>query len=324
MIVKSSFEPPWWLSNSHVQTIYPVLFNNRLAEIDYFERMELPDGDFIDLAWAIHGLNNDSPLVVLLHGLGGNIHSSYVAGLLKSFNKAGYRALLMHFRGASGEPNRLPRVYHSGETGDLDYLLHNLQQREPNTRKAVVGISLGGNVLLKWLGEIGNQSLIDTAVAVSVPFQLDLVVECMNKGFARIYQTYLLRGFRSVFCKKLPLINTTMPLTKEELFSLKTLFDFDERITAPLHGFKNAQAYYKESSSRQYLSSIRTPTLILHALDDPFMNAKAVPDSSELSSYTTLELSKQGGHVGFITGNHPKKLTSWLNQRIPNFLANYL
>ncbi len=320
MIINSTFKPAWYLSNAHAQTIYPTLARGSKASIDYYERLELPDGDFIDLAWATNGLKADSSLVILLHGLGGSVDSVYVAGLLRSFNQAGYRGVLMQFRGSSGEPNRLPRAYHSGETGDLAYLLECLHQREPCTKKAIVGVSLGGNVLLKWLGETGSQSLIHAAAAVSVPFQLNIVTERINKGFSRIYQVYLLKKLRALFLEKLALVNTQLLLTKDDLLSIKTIREFDERITAPLHGFKNADAYYREASSKQYLSGIVTPTLIIHALDDPFMIPEVIPKEEHLSPDILLELSQQGGHVGFVTGEN----THWLEQRIPRFLADHL
>ena len=320
MIINSTFKPAWYLSNAHAQTIYPTFARRSKAAIDYYERLELPDGDFIDLAWATNGLKAESPLVVLLHGLGGSVDSVYVAGLLRSFNHAGYRGVLMQFRGSSGVPNRLPRAYHSGETGDLAYLLECLHQREPSTKKAVVGVSLGGNVLLKWLGETGAQPLIHAAVAVSVPFQLNIVAERINKGFSRIYQAYLLKKLRTLFLEKLALVNRQLPLTKHDLLSIKTIREFDERITAPLHGFKNADAYYREASSRQYLSGIVTPTLIIHASDDPFMVPEVVPEEKHLSTDILFELSQQGGHVGFISRNN----TNWLEQRIPCFLADHL
>lgn len=320
MIINSTFKPAWYLSNAHVQTMYSTLARRSKAAIDYYERLELPDGDFIDLAWATNGLKADSPLIVLLHGLGGSVDSAYVAGLFHSFNHAGYRGVLMQFRGSSGVPNRLPRAYHSGETGDLTYLLECLHQREPSTKKAVVGVSLGGNVLLKWLGETGYQSLIHAAVAVSVPFQLNLAVERINKGFSRVYQAYLLKKLYTLFLKKLAVVNTQLPITKQDLLSIKTMREFDERITAPLHGFKNAEAYYREASSKQYLSGIATPTLIIHALDDPFMFPEVIPERKHLSTDILFELSQQGGHVGFITGNN----THWLEQRIPSFLVDHL
>ncbi len=320
MIINSSFKPAWWLTNHHVQTIYSTIASRPSAPIDRNERIELPDGDFIDLAWATNGLSHDTPLVVLLHGLGGSVHSAYVAGLLRAFNHAGYRGVLMHFRGASDEPNRLPRAYHSGETGDLTYVLEYLHRREPGTKKAAVGVSLGGNVLLKWLGEMGSQTLIQAAVAVSVPFQLEMVAERINQGFSRIYQARLLRNLRAVFLKKIDIVNTQLPLSERDLRSLKTIRAFDERITAPLHGFKTGLSYYQEASSRQYLGGIATPTLIIHALDDPFMIPQAIPEVKELSKHITMELSRHGGHVGFISGDSLGRVQYWLEERIPEFL----
>jgi len=324
MIRNSDFKPAWGIINAHAQTVYSALVRPEKAAIENYERLELPDGDFIDLAWSTNGLDKNTPLVILLHGLGGSVDSVYVSGLLRSFNQMGYRGVLMLFRGAGREPNRLPRAYHSGETGDLSYLLEFLHQREPNTRKAVVGVSLGGNVLLKWLGEMGAQSFIEAAVAVSVPFKLDSVAERINQGFSRIYQSHLLSRLQSLFLEKLEIVNTQLPLSKQELFSLKTFRDFDDRITAPLHGFKNAESYYQQSSSRQYLCGIATPTLIIHAIDDPFMIPEVIPGRRELSENITLELSERGGHVGFITGTYPMNHSRWLEKRIPKYLKNYL
>ncbi|WP_454781896.1 hydrolase [Legionella sp. WA2022007384] len=320
MIIHSEFKPLWWLTNNHGQTLYRTFTHRTNTAVDSCERLELPDGDFIDLSWKTNGLDNNAPLIILLHGLGGNINSAYVSTLFHAFNKSGYRAVLMNFRGASGEPNRLPRAYYGGDTDDLAYFLNVLNLREPTTKKAVVGISLGGNILLKWLGENSSQSLIDAAVAVSVPFQLHNVVQKINKGFSRVYQAHLLEKLRTVFLQKLDIINCQLPLSKQKLYSIKTLHEFDEQITAPLHGFVNAHEYYQKSSSRQYLSQITTPTLIIHALDDPFMTPDVLPTVDELSPDILLELSQHGGHVGFIA----EKKQFWLEQRIPNFLRDYL
>ncbi|WP_058533325.1 hydrolase [Legionella saoudiensis] len=324
MIIHSEFKPAWWLTNKHGQTLYRTLTNRLQAPIDFNERIELPDGDFIDLAWAINGLSSESPLVILLYGLGGSVNSAYVAGLLAAFNKFGYRGMLMHFRGASGEPNRLPRAYHGGDTADLSYVLELLKTREPKTPKAAVGISLGGNVLLKWLGESGSEALIDAAVAVSVPFQLHDVVSHINKGFARVYQANLLQRLRAVFLQKLDIVNCQLPITEERLLSLKTLYDFDQQITAPLHGFASVEDYYQKASSRQYLNGITVPTLIIHALDDPFMTPATIPGVSELSENVILELSQHGGHVGFITGKNKHQSKCWLEQRINYFFNGLL
>lgn len=322
MIITSAFKPAWWLTNTHAQTLYSTLTRRVKAPIDYQERLELPDGDFIDLAWANHGLPPDAPLVILLHGLGGGVNSTYVAGQLRAYNRAGWRGVLMHFRGASLEANRLPRAYHSGDTADLNFLIHTLAAREPHTKKALVGVSLGGNVLLKWLGEQGTQSFVQAAVAVSVPYQLRLVADRINQGFSRIYQKHLLQRLREVFRRKLDAYPSALPWSHEDLESLRCFWTFDERVTAPLHGFSHVHAYYREASSRQYLTRIATPTLLIHALDDPFMTPDALPRLDELSPQVTLELSRQGGHVGFVAGNVPGKAVYWLDQRIPDFLRD--
>lgn len=320
MIISSTFKPAWWLSNAHLQTVYPTLARRIQAPIDIVERLELPDGDFIDLAWAINGLSNDSPLVIFLHGLGGSVDSSYVAGQLRAYNQKGYRGVLMHFRGASLEPNRLARAYHSGDTADLHYLLQVLKKREPNTKKAAVGVSLGGNVLLKWLGEQGAQDLVQAAVAVSVPFLLRLVADKINHGFSRFYQAYLLRRMQNLFLRKIERYPALVPDYVKKIESLSCFWTFDDEITAPLHGYPHVHAYYKDSSSRRFLSSIKTQTLIIHALDDPFMTQSVVPAAHELSSSITFELSQKGGHVGFISGNIPGRPVYWLDNRIPEFL----
>lgn len=324
MIINSAFKPAWWLTNTHAQTLYSTLMRRVKAPIDQVERLELPDGDFIDLAWANNGLPADAPLVILLHGLGGGVSSTYVVGQLLAYSRAGWRGVLMHFRGASLEANRLPRAYHSGDTGDLDFLMHTLAAREPNTKKALVGVSLGGNVLLKWLGEQGAQSLVQAAVAVSVPYQLRLVADRINQGFSRIYQKHLLQRLREVFRRKLEMYPDAMPWSLEDLESLRCFWTFDERVTAPLHGFSHVHAYYREASSRQYLTHITTPTLLIHALDDPFMTPDALPSLDELSPQVTLELSRQGGHVGFVAGKVPGMAVYWLDQRVPAFLRDYI
>lgn len=324
MIIESTFSPAWWLFNCHLQTIWATLTRNEKTPIDKWERFELPDGDFIDLSWAINGLLDDTPLVILLHGLGGNQDSTYIAGQMHAYNKRGWRALLMHFRGASKEPNRLPRAYHSGDTADLNYLLQELGRREPNTKKALVGISLGGNVLLKWLGENPEQAIIHLAVAVSVPFQLNMVADRINKGFSRFYQKYLLKKLRQVFKRKLIMQEEGFPFTERDLDKLKCFWTFDEQVTAKLHGFSNVHSYYREASSKPYLININIPTLIIHAIDDPFMTPNALPKEAELSPYVTLELSRRGGHVGFITGSTPGKPVYWLDKRIPEFLYEIL
>lgn len=324
MITASKFKAAWWLPHAHLQTIYPTLTRRISAPVNSFERVELPDGDFFDLAWSTEGLAQDAPLLILLHGLGGSVRSSYAAGLMHAAKKEGWRSVLMHFRGASEEPNRLPRAYHSGDTADLNFLLTLLKQREPQSKKVVVGVSLGGNVLLKWLGEQKEQQLIEAAIAVSVPFELRLVADRMQQGISRLYQLYLLRSLRRVFSRKKQIFKDNLPLPFKDLEKWSCFWTFDENVTAPLHGFKHVHDYYRYSSCRQYLSTIATPTLIIHAKDDPFMTPAVLPKEEELSPFVTLELSDNGGHVGFICGNVPGKPVYWLEQRIMDYLTTFL
>lgn len=202
MIVESSFKPAWWMANPHIQTIYSSLRHPYEAPIGKEERIDLPDGDFVDLIWSAGDLPKNAPIVIILHGLGGCVNSSYVGRFMKVFGEQGWRSVLMHFRGAGKDLNRLPRAYHSGDTGDLDYIVNLVHEREPDAKKAIVGISLGGNILLKWLGELGEQDKIETAVAVSVPYLLNQVANKMNEGFTRLYQNHLLSQFKTVFAKK--------------------------------------------------------------------------------------------------------------------------
>jgi len=219
----------------------------------------------------------------------------------------------MHFRGCSGEPNRLPRAYHSGETGDLQFIFDLLSNRGDRPQ-AIVAYSLGGNVLLKWLGEQGNDAPGIKAVAVSVPFVLSELANHMNKGFPRVYQRHLVKSLHKTFGAKANIID--LPLTTRQIANLRSFWEFDDKVTAPLHGFANAKEYYAKSSSRQFLNRIKTPTLVIQSKDDPFMSPRVIPDEHELNKSITLELSDRGGHVGFISGGSPKQPQFWLEKRI--------
>lgn len=325
MIINSSFVPKRGLSSPHIQTIYGTLFNRQKLPAYQEERLELDDGDFIDLLWVTTGVAADAPLIVLLHGLGGGLQSTYVASLLNSFNRAGFRAVLMFFRGASNEPNRLMRAYHSGDTHDFDFLLQTIAVREPHTIKLAVGISLGGNVLLKWMGEKGTQPLLQGGVAVSVPFDLATVVQRVDQGFSKIYQRHLLKKLQTIFLKKMNIQQDSYPFSQRDLLSIRTLYEFDQVVTAPLHGFLDAESYYHQSSSRQYLKNIQVPCFIIHAEDDPFMLPHVIPSDSELSKSVCLELSKHGGHVGFVTNHRKNNGTPfWLETRVVKLLQQLI
>jgi predicted alpha/beta-fold hydrolase len=315
------FKPAWWLRNSHLQTIWPALCRPSVRNIHLQrERLELPDGDFIDLDW-MHAQGN-GPIVIILHGLEGSIESHYAKSLLQAFANRGWRGVFMHFRGCSGEPNRLPRSYHSGETGDVNYVVKTLMKRDPGVGVAAVGISLGGNVLLKWMGETGNDNPLKAAIAVSVPFELHKAADRVKHGFSRLYQWYFIRCLRDRLAKKFEL--TPTPFDISVMYQVQTMYDFDDQVTAPLHGFIDVDEYYNAASSRQYLSTITVPTLILQAKDDPFMTEDVIPDKKELSPSIQMEVTECGGHVGFVMGKYPWHPEYWLEKRIPDFLVEYL
>jgi predicted alpha/beta-fold hydrolase len=215
----------------------------------------------------------------------------------------------------------LPRSYHAGETGDLHAFLAMLRRREPHTPLAAVGYSLGGNVLLKWLGEQGGNAPVEAAAAVSVPYDLSDAARRLRQGFSRVYERYLLSSLQAALMQKrarLPL-----PWERDEIASITSLREFDDRITAPLHGFRDANDYYARATCRPYLTTVAVPTLLIHAADDPFMSPTVVPAGRELSRATLLELSPHGGHVGFIAGERWAP-HYWLETRIPAFFAAHL
>jgi predicted alpha/beta-fold hydrolase len=315
-IVKSPFKAAWWLSNRHLQTLWPVLLR-RVPKLPLErERINLPDGDFVDLDWL--GKNDAGPIIFLLHGLGGSVNSHYAGNFLAAARAQGFRCVIMHFRGCSGEPNRLQRNYHSGDTADLDFVINKLQQHEPYTSIYGVGFSMGGNVLLKYLGEKRSNPVFKAAVAVCVPLDLTIAAQQLQQGFSRVYQWHLIRDLKLYMqhkyqVRKLPELNV-------DWATIKTFWQFDDLVTAPLHGFRNAYDYYLKASSKAYLKNINVPTLIIHAEDDPFMNNKVLPQLNELSDHVTVEITEKGGHVGFISGKVPGLASYWLEQRLIAFL----
>jgi len=317
--VSSQFKPAWWLPGTHAQTLWPSLMRRPVKIELTTERLTLPDGDFIELAWT---KGNSDKIVIVLHGLEGSIDSSYARGMLAAINQQGWRGVFMHFRGCSGEHNLKDRSYHSGETGDFRFLVETLRERHTGATLSAVGYSLGGNALLKYLGEYKDDSQLKVATAVSVPYTLSNSAAKLEKGFSRLYQRHLLNRLVNKTLSKFQ--DRQAPVDIANINKLNTFKSFDHHITAPIHGFKSGDDYYEQSSSRQYLNKITTPTLLIHSKDDPFMSVDAIPSQDELSESVTLELSNHGGHVGFVNGNTPWNATYWLEQRIPEFLGTYL
>lgn len=319
-MTESLFKASWWLSSPHLQTLWPTLCRRPIKNfLLRRERFELPDGDFLDLDWSHH---KTGPIVLILHGFEGSIESPYAKGMLQVIHHRGWRGVFMHFRCCSGEYNRLPRIYHSGETGDVAAVISALRAREPSTPIAAIGFSLGGNVLLKWLGETGQGNPLIAAVAISVPFELHKAAARVDHGFSKLYQWHLLKSARKKIEKKFQRMPAPFPLPI--LSKIRSIRDFDDKVTAPLHGFMDASDYYARSSSRQYLNNVHVPTLVLQAKDDPFMTKDLLPTKDELSPYITFELTEKGGHVGFVTGKFPWKAEYWLEKRVPLYLSRYL
>ncbi len=305
------------LRGPHRQTLFAFAWLRTPLPAWTPERLELPDGDFVDLCHFGHG---EATRVCLFHGLEGSVHSHYVGGLVRSLVRAGFRVTFMHFRGCSGEPNRLPRAYHSGDTGDMAYLLGTLQRRDPHRRLAAIGFSLGGNALLKYLGELGERVPLSAAVAVSVPFQLDLCADRIDRGFSRVYQRHLVaRMKRAVWSRQQRLGH--LPIDTAALARARSFRDFDEHVTAPLHGFTGAQDYYDRASAYPWLPRIRIPTRLIQALDDPFVGPEPVPGPDAVAVATERDFSEHGGHVGFVARGRWAEPIRWLDHRIPDWLG---
>lgn len=305
------FEPAWWLPGPHLPTLWASLARRRTRLDARRERLSLKDGDFLDLRWVG---SDRGPIIVVLHGLEGSHRSKYAAAILDRVERRGWGGVLMHFRGCSGEPNRRDRSYHSGDTGDFAYLLTVLARRYPGRQIMAVGYSLGGNVLLKYLGECGDDSTLTAAGAISVPFELAAGANRLNRGMSKIYQRRLVRSLQDKVRTKFA--DRPAPIPLDELDTWTDFWSFDDNVTAPLHGFRDADEYYSRSSCRQYLGAIATPTLLIHARDDPFLTIDAIPQPAELSATTRLELSERGGHVGFIAGRIPLKPRYWIDDRL--------
>jgi predicted alpha/beta-fold hydrolase len=238
--------------------------------------------------------------------------------LLGEAKRKQWRACVLHFRDCGDYTNRLPRRYHAGETNDLRFFLSDLRKQGFDGPMMAVGYSLGGNVLLKFMGESGDESTLDAAAAVCVPLDLHVCADALNEGFSKIYQRYLLKRMKKAMARKFD--HHTAAFDWNRALKATTFAEFDDVVTAPLHGFEGKQDYYDRCSSVHFLQHIRKPTLIINSLDDPFMTPGIIPDSDRLSEQVTLEVAEGGGHVGFIDGGMPWRPTFYLPERLVSFL----
>lgn len=325
---ETTYTPAWWVPGAHLRTMWGRLTRRRLTTPVRVERWTTPDDDLLELRRLDPpaGAHATTPHLVFLHGLEGGVHSHYVANLFAETKRHGWSADLVLFRGCAGELNRARRFYHSGETTDLDFALRRIVAERPEAPLGLVGVSLGGNVLLKWLGERGTDDVPATvrgAAAVSVPFDLARGSRRISRGFSRLYERFFLRSLIAKARQKLahhP--DLCDPATLDRI---RTLWDFDDVVTAPVHGFRDALDYYTQSSSIHYLSRVRVPTLLLSALDDPFLPPEVLDEVRAIAQSNPaleVEFVGRGGHVGFLSGRVPWRPVYYAEWRVVDFLAS--
>ena len=318
--MEASYQPPWWYRGRHLQTIWGPLFRRLRRPPLRRERWPTPDGDFLDLDW----LEGDSPLVVILHGLEGSSGSHYARGLLLEAAAVGWRAVVFHFRSCSGELNRGPRLYHAGETSDLDWVIGKLIEREPTTPLGLVGVSLGGNVALKWLGERGEgaPAQVRAAATISTPFDLTACALSLDRGLNRpLYTARFLRSMRAKVRAKRRLYDGLVNVPAA--LRARTFAVYDRLATAPINGFADERDYWARASSGPYLARIRRPCLLINAANDPFVPAVTLPTAVVAGSpWLEAAFLPEGGHVGFLEG--PWGRRSWAERRALAFLRRRL
>ncbi|MEC7030995.1 MAG: hydrolase [Pseudomonadota bacterium] len=314
------FVPAWWLQNAHLQTIFPMMYLKKKYFPERQERFELPDGDFIDAVWTD---KSQGPIVVLLHGLQGSSNSHYIHSLMHDiYYQTNWTSVAINLRGCGEYKQRTSRQYHGGDTEDIKFIINLIKQRYPDQPLAIVGYSLGGNLLLKLFGELKYHNLCETGVAISPPFDMKKCALKIRKGINTLYQKAFLDDIKKSLLYKFT-ISEDIHKLKNKLNQLKSLIDFDNQITAPMHGYQSVDEYYRDVSCRFYLPHIRKPTLIVLACDDPIVDYSELPDKSDMSSHIKLEAYTHGGHVGFMSGNlsAPK---FWVNERVLSHLSEYL
>ena len=317
-MISKNFKPAWWAKNRHLQTMLGRLYRRKDVLLSNDETIELPDGDFVDVVWTEDPEKApNKPIIYILPGLEGSIDSHYAKGMMMSVKQKGWIGMLMHFRGCSGRPNRQGPSYHSGDTWDIHYCTEHLKERFANRPLAILGFSLGGNVLANYLAEDPNNPFCCAAV-ICAPLHLASCSSQIDQGFSKVYQKYLVDMLKDSTTEKINL-KLISHIELAELDKIKTLYDFDHKVTAPINGFESAEDYYEKASGLYILDKITKPTLIIHAMDDPFLCHKYLSDIP-INNSIDFEVSEHGGHVGFISGNNPFKPQYWLEHRVLDFI----
>ena len=327
----TALEPAWWLPGAHLQTVWARLA--RSPRLIRFSREVLTTPDDDDLILDHTAGPPGTPRVLLLHGLEGSAHSLHTQGLAVLVARAGWRATVLNFRSCARDPaniksrllNRRPRLYHSGETTDLDLVVRTLVAREPDAPLYAIGFSLGGSVLLKWLGENGGASAIRAAATLSVPYDLAAASRYLERRVGRIYTFHFMRRLKS---KALDLLarfpRETAHIDTARVRAARTFFEFDDALTAPLHGFAGAAAYYAESSAIGFLTRVAVPTYCLNAVDNPFFPPEAAARAAEVAASNAqlrFEVTKWGGHTGFVSGRWPWRPHYWAEEATLDWLS---
>ncbi|WP_027250654.1 hydrolase [Photobacterium halotolerans] len=318
------FEPAAGLRNAHIQTILPRIIRRQARFEPLTERIQTPDDDFLDLAWTGTPSHHpaEKPVMILFHGLEGSFRSPYAHSLLFAARQQGWLGVMMHFRGCSGEINRQARSYHSGETSDATFFIRHLRERFPHNPLLAVGVSLGGNMLVNYLAETGAASELTAAQVISPPLDLAACSDRIQQGFSRVYQRYLLGSMKKNMLKKMASLPDVLPFQSEQITALRSLRQFDDAVTAPLHGFSNAEDYYQRCSGLGKLAQVTTPLRVIHAADDPFMTEAVIP-RQPLPPHIEYHLTRHGGHVGFVSGTW-RAPSFWLDHTVPAWFRDKL
>jgi predicted alpha/beta-fold hydrolase len=313
------FVPAWWLAHAHLQTVYASIGAPVPPVALRRERWDTPDGDFVDVDFVDGPAT--APWVQLFHGLEGSSRSSYARMLMHHVRLRGWRGSVMNFRGCTGEPNRLPRAYHSGDSDEIDWVLRRLRERVGETPLHAAGVSLGGNALAKWLGErgVGAAGVVTSAATVCAPLDLTAAGEALERGLARMYTRHFLQTLRPNAIDRLDRFPGLYDA--DAVRRSRTFRHFDDVVTAPLHGFRDAEDYWMRASAKPWLTRIHVPTLILNARDDPFLPESALPTEREVSAAVKLEFPARGGHCAFVSGPFPGNI-EWLPRRLLHFFEH--
>ena len=322
---EASYVAPRWLPGGHAQTIWPAFFSRPAAAVRPLqwvrERWDTPDGDFVDVDRISVENRRIAPLVVLFHGLEGSSRSHYAQAVAHACMRAGWSVAVPHFRGCSGEPNRAPRAYHSGDWPEIDWILRRFCATHGGALHTI-GVSLGGNALLRWAEESGHAatSVVHSLTSVSAPIDLAAGGAAISRGFNRLVYTRMF--LRTLKPKAISMVRRYPGLADASaIAAAQDLHAFDNAFTAPVHGFRDTDDYWQRASAKPHLGRIRVPTLVINARNDPFLPASALPEAGEIAPGVWMEQPEQGGHAGFARGVPPGVL-DWLPQRILRFFAH--